>query len=188
MSTRAVLLEVVLYLATKEFLLAFRRFIARRGTPSIVYSDNSTTFRSAETAIASLIYSPTSWHSISSFCSTQKITWKFIIPLSPWKGGFYERLVGLFKSAYKKSIGRAILPLSQLQTVVTEVEATLNCRPMTPYRERETFVHIIRPIDFISPQITSGNYDTPTILQSDIKLARNKQGQLHSLHSSEMSY
>ncbi|VDP49260.1 unnamed protein product [Heligmosomoides polygyrus] len=109
MATRAVHLEVVLDLTTQEFLLAFRRFIARRGTPSIIYSDNSTTFRSAETAIASLIYSPTSWHSISSFCSTQKITWKFITPLSPWKGGFYERLVGLFKSAYKKSIGRAIL-------------------------------------------------------------------------------
>ncbi|VDP45669.1 unnamed protein product [Heligmosomoides polygyrus] len=153
MSTRAVHLELVLDLTTQEFLLAFRRFIARRGAPSIIYSDNSTTFRSAETAVASLIYSPTSWHSISSFCSTQKIIWKFITPLSPWKGGFYERLVGLFKSAYKKSIGRAILSLSQLQTVVTEVEATLNCRPITPYRERETFVHILRPIDFLSPQV-----------------------------------
>ncbi|KIH52989.1 ubiquinone biosynthesis protein COQ7 [Ancylostoma duodenale] len=47
MATRAVHLELVLNNSTQEFLLALRRFIARRGTPDHILSDNATTFLSA---------------------------------------------------------------------------------------------------------------------------------------------
>ncbi|KAK5979467.1 Integrase catalytic domain-containing protein [Trichostrongylus colubriformis] len=151
LATRSVHLEVVLNNSAQEFLLASGRFIARRGTPDVVYSDNSTTFRAAESAITSVLYSPRSWELVSNYCVKHRITWKFITPLSPWKGGFYERLVALFKKAYKKSVGRVVLPINQLQTVVAEIEATINSRPMTPYREKDTFAYVLRPIDFISP-------------------------------------
>ncbi|XGW10075.1 hypothetical protein V3C99_011947 [Haemonchus contortus] len=154
MATRAVHLEVVLDNSAQEFLLAFRRFIARRGTPDVVYSDNSTTFHAAENAITSVLYSPKSWEAVSSYCVKHKINWKFITPLSPWKGGFYERLVALFKTAYKKTIGRAVLQLNQLHTVVAEIEATLNSRPITPFWERDVFAYVLRPIDFISPAVS----------------------------------
>ncbi|VDO53357.1 unnamed protein product [Haemonchus placei] len=153
MATRAVHLELVLDNSTREFLLAFRRFIARRGTPDLVYSDNSTTFHAAESAIMSVLYSPKSWESITDYCVKHKITWKFITPLSPWKGGFYERLVALFKTAYKKSVGQSTLSLSQLQTVVTEIEATINSRPIIPYRETNAFAYVLRPVDFLSPTV-----------------------------------
>ncbi|KAK5975415.1 Retrotransposon domain containing protein [Trichostrongylus colubriformis] len=153
MSTRAVHLEIVLDNSAQEFLLAFRRFVARRGTPSVIYSDNSTTFHAAENAITSVLFSSNSWTAISNYCVKHKITWKFITPLSPWKGGFYERLVALFKTAYKKSVGRVVLPLNQLQTVVVEIEATLNSRPITSFRERNAFAYVLRPIDFISPTV-----------------------------------
>lgn len=153
MTTRAIHLEVVLDNTSQEVLLAFRRFVARRGSPDVVFSDNSTTFHAAESAIASLLYAPSTWQHISTFCASHKIKWNFITPLSPWKGGFYERSVALFKSAYKKSLGRNILPLNQLQTVVAEIETTLNSRPITPFRERDTFVNILRPVDFLVSQV-----------------------------------
>ncbi len=43
--TRAVHLELVTDLSARSFLLAFRRFAARRGPISVMYSDNSQTFR-----------------------------------------------------------------------------------------------------------------------------------------------
>ena len=40
---RAVHIELVNYLSLEDFLLAFKRFAARRGQPSIIYSDNAQT-------------------------------------------------------------------------------------------------------------------------------------------------
>ena len=45
-------------------------------------------------------------------------------------GGFYERLVGLTKRALKKIIGKKCLTDRQLATILTEVEAVINSRPL----------------------------------------------------------
>ncbi|KAG8239837.1 hypothetical protein J437_LFUL011463 [Ladona fulva] len=47
MVTKAVHLECVSDLSTHSFLLAFRRFVSRRGVCSNLYSDNATTFQGA---------------------------------------------------------------------------------------------------------------------------------------------
>ena len=59
-----------------------------------------------------------------------RIEWCFIVEKAPWWGGFYERLVGSVKRCLKKIVGSAKLTLDELQTVVIEVEATLNSRPL----------------------------------------------------------
>ena len=49
----------------------------------------------------------------------------------PWFGGFWERLIGLTKTSLKKTLGRTHVTLEGLQTVIVEVEALLNDRPLT---------------------------------------------------------
>ncbi|KAL6740660.1 hypothetical protein Aduo_013999 [Ancylostoma duodenale] len=153
MATRAFHLEVVFNNSTQEFILAFRRFIARRGTPDYILSDNATTFCSANDTLQEVIYARSSVEKLSDFFANRKITWKFITPLSPWKGGFYERLVGLFKSAFRKAVHRSLLPLQESQTLVFEVEAVLNARPLTSIRDTSTAPQVLKPIDFISPEV-----------------------------------
>ena len=46
-TTSEVHLEVVESLSTESFLIAFRKFVARRGLPSRIRSDNATTFKAA---------------------------------------------------------------------------------------------------------------------------------------------
>ncbi|GFY61131.1 integrase catalytic domain-containing protein [Trichonephila inaurata madagascariensis] len=82
---RALHLELVNALSSDAFLLALRRFIARREMPRIIYCDNGTNFRGAFNDLAKL-----EWHKISRETSTQKIVWKFIPPTSAWWGGWWE--------------------------------------------------------------------------------------------------
>ncbi|GFU96635.1 uncharacterized protein TNCV_4096041 [Trichonephila clavipes] len=44
---RAIHLELLTSISTESFLLGLRRFIARRGRPSVIYSNNSTNFKGA---------------------------------------------------------------------------------------------------------------------------------------------
>ena len=66
-----------------------------------------------------------------SFYSNEGITWKYTTAMATWQGGFYERLVGLVKQGLSKEIGRKFLSWDKLITVITEVEAIINTRPLT---------------------------------------------------------
>ena len=41
-----------------------------------------------------------------SFYSNERITCTYTTAMAPWRGGFYERLVGLVKQGLRKEIGR----------------------------------------------------------------------------------
>ncbi|KHJ96484.1 integrase core domain protein [Oesophagostomum dentatum] len=133
MVTRAVHLETVLDNSTIEFLSAFRRFIAKRGAPNLVISDNAPTFKLGSEVLQNELPKQERNPNLDSIRIRENIKWKFITPFSPWQGGFYERLVGSVKNALKKATGKAILTLRNFETVLAEVEAVLNTRPLTPH-------------------------------------------------------
>ncbi|XP_070571205.1 uncharacterized protein [Ptychodera flava] len=124
--TRAIHLEVVSDLSTVTFLNAFRRFAARRSLPSKMVSDNATTYLAAAEEITKLLNS----REIREYMNNHRVEWIFIPKRAPWFGGFWERL-GLTKTALQKVLGHARVTLDELTTLVAEVEATLNDRPIT---------------------------------------------------------
>ena len=126
-TSRAVHLEVVCDLSTTTFLMAFRRFAARRSLPQVIMSDNATTYTSAAQELTDSLNSA----EIRSVLGREGIVWKFIPKKAPWFGGYWERLIGLTKSSIKKTLGRAHITLLTLQTIVVEIEALLNDRPLT---------------------------------------------------------
>ena len=77
-SNRAIILDVVHNAKADTFVYSFSRFIAKRGCPSLVVSDNGTIFTANKT---------------QSFISVRNIIWKFNIDAGPWWGGMWERLV-----------------------------------------------------------------------------------------------
>ncbi|KIH46327.1 hypothetical protein ANCDUO_23622 [Ancylostoma duodenale] len=154
MATRAVHLEVVHSNSTQEFLSAFRRFLARRGTPDTVYYDNATTQDTGENALNKLFFERESWYEIQEFSTAQKITWKFAECVSPWKEDFYHRLVTSFKSAFNKALAHRSLQLDQVYTVASEIETFLNSRPITSYGLRNFQFQVLRPCDSLPSQVT----------------------------------
>ncbi len=60
----------------------------------------------------------------------QGIQQHFILPASPWWGGFYERLVRSVQGCLKKTLGKAFITFEELQTILCDIEVAINNRPL----------------------------------------------------------
>jgi len=142
---RAVHLELITSLSTEAFLQGLRRFIPRRGRPSVIYSDNGTNFEGASNAFRKL-----DWKKITEETAVHQIQWKFIPPLSPWLGGFWKRIVGMVKKLLRRILGRASFYYVELQTVMYDCEQIINSRPLTYLSEDTENLTPLTPSSFLS--------------------------------------
>ena len=160
--TRAVHLEMMYDMSAQQFLLGFRRFVARHGNPKKVISDNAAQFKLASDAIYKLWGEVlTKDHDVVSYVANRNILWEFNVELAPWMGGFYERLVGLVKRSLRKALGKACLTSEQLLTLLKESEAVVNSRPLTYVGDDINSCAALTPAHFLSlnPQIGLPTYN-----------------------------
>ena len=137
--TRALHLDLVADLTATTFLRCLRRFAARRGTPSLIISDNAKTFKASVKVVKRLCDN----EEVRAHLQSNRIDWRFILERAPWWGGFYERMIGTVKRL-RKVLGNAKLNADELVTVLTELEATLNSRLLT-YEYDEVGAEMLTP-------------------------------------------
>lgn len=133
LTTKALHLELASDLSTETFLLAFKRFLARRGVCSVMYSDCGTNFIGAKNELNllfELINSEKYNNSIQEELAYRKIEWKFQPPASPHFGGIWEANIKAVKTHLNKVIGLQVLTYEELLTALTQIEAVLNSRPL----------------------------------------------------------
>ncbi|KAF2879705.1 hypothetical protein ILUMI_26468 [Ignelater luminosus] len=123
---RTVHLELTTSMSTSSFIQVLRRFVARRGRPKTIYTDNGTNFCGAKNAFAKL-----NWTKMQDYASVRRITWYFNPPTASWWGGFWERLIRVSKRLLRKILGRASLNYEELVTLVYECKDIINARPIT---------------------------------------------------------
>ena len=133
-------LELVESQKLEEFIICFKRFVARRGRPQKVYSDNAKTFKAAANWIKTITESERFQDYLSEHC----IKWQFNLSRAPWWGGQFERMVGLMKQCLYKSVGKANLKWSELEEVLLDIENTLNNRPLC-YLEDDVQFPVVTP-------------------------------------------
>ncbi|GBP58715.1 hypothetical protein EVAR_35493_1 [Eumeta japonica] len=128
LTTRAVHIELAESLSSDSIILALRRFIARRGTPRVMYSDHGTNFVGA---IKELMNMQEVHEKMKKEADVRTITWKFIPPGAPNMGGAWERLVRSVKTALAATLRERNPREEVLHTLLLEAEQIVNSRPLT---------------------------------------------------------
>jgi len=130
LAVRAVHLELVHDYSSAAFLAAFDRFVARRGYPNTMYSDNGTTFRGANADLRGAFWQATSDRDTLNMLSTRGIAWHFISPSVPHFGGLWEAGVKSLKHHLRRVLGNFTPIIEEILTILCNIEVILNSRPI----------------------------------------------------------
>ncbi|XP_053968990.1 uncharacterized protein LOC128870401 [Anastrepha ludens] len=151
-ATKAVWMELVRDLSTGAFIDALKRFIATRGIPRCICSDNATNFVGAKNELKELrdlVLSEKHRSKLHNFCLSNGFDWRFIPPRSPHFGGLWEAAVKTAKQHFYRSASSSILGFDELRTLVCEICAVINSRPLTPLSENPEDLDVLTPGHFL---------------------------------------
>ncbi|XP_066935299.1 uncharacterized protein [Clytia hemisphaerica] len=135
MSSRAVHLECVSTMDTDSFIQCLRRFIGRRGNIRLLRCDNGTNFVGARNELAKALQEMDE-QAITNFLlslGADFISWKHNTPTASNHGGVWERMIRTTRailSSLMMTHGESLNDES-FRTLLVEVEATINSRPLT---------------------------------------------------------
>lgn len=108
--------------------MSLRRFIARRGSPVELISDQGTNFRGGEWELCEAFQSMSP--DPQQRLAPRKIAFHFNLPAAPHFGGLWEREIRSIKMALSATIGAQTVSEEVLRTVLIEVEKILNSKPL----------------------------------------------------------
>ena len=143
--TRGVYLDLRLSLETSKFLASLKGFIARR--PCVIYSDNGSTFKAAVDWLRKAM-GDEKFHTCLSKLDK---AWRFNLSRAPWWGGQFERLIGMFKSAFWKAVGNRTLSWGELSEIVLDVETAINGCPLS-YMKEDVELPVLTPSSMLHLQ------------------------------------
>ncbi|XP_043474379.1 uncharacterized protein LOC122506330 [Leptopilina heterotoma] len=130
-STSAIHLELVTDYSTHGFISAFRRFTGQRGICHTLYSDCGKNFEGADNELKRLFKAGTQpCNELSHLLTNDGTTWKFNPPAASHMGGKWEAGVKSVKYHLRRTIGETKLSYEEFTTLLVQIEAVLNSRPL----------------------------------------------------------
>ncbi|XP_076686078.1 uncharacterized protein LOC143378149, partial [Andrena cerasifolii] len=150
LTTRAAHLEVVSDYSTEAFLAALRRFTARRGLCSTIHSDRGTNFVGAARELRDNLEPLRSTSEVmQAHLLGDGITWRFNPPAAPHFGGIWEAAVKATKHHLRRVVGDQHLTYEEMTTLLAQIEACLNSRPLQPLSDDPGDVTALTPGHFL---------------------------------------
>ena len=149
LSVKAVHLELVSDLSADAFIASLRRFVARRGKPTLLWSDHGLKFVGASRKLkefAEFLEQQRSQGVNSDYCSSQNI---HIPDPAPHFGGIWEDCVKSMKTHLRRFISNTRLTFEEFTTVLSQIEACLNSRPLSPMPNDDDGIEALTPGHFL---------------------------------------
>ncbi|XP_028969039.1 uncharacterized protein LOC100907922 [Galendromus occidentalis] len=168
---RAVHLEAVPSLSGPQTMLTIRRFLAAHPACTHLISDNAKNFTKASTELKKL-FNSVNESQMREMLRGRNIQWTFICPRAPNRGGFYERLIGVLKSCLYKTLGRSLVGYEEFRTILCELAAVINKRPVTYVLSDPDSVEPLTPDNFLQ----GGPSFVPVAQAEPVDLLRSDEG------------
>lgn len=132
--------------------MTLKHSISRRGNPSIIYSDNATNFSGANNNLKELFNffrKRSNSASVVDFLSQNNTEWKFIPPRCPHWGGIWESAIKGAKYHLKRLVGETRFTYEEFVTILYQVEAIMNSRPLSPLSNDPSDLCCLTPGHFL---------------------------------------
>ncbi|XP_055306641.1 uncharacterized protein LOC129570941 [Sitodiplosis mosellana] len=170
--TKAIHIELVGELTAESFVAALRRFVARRGRVSDISSDNGPNFVKSEKFLKELskIELEQFQTTINNELLRLEIKWHFTPPASPHFNGLVEAAVKTTKYHLKRQIGDSALTVEEWTTLLCQIEAVANSRPICEMSNDPNDTTVLTPALFLNL--------TPMVMVPDEDLSESKSSYL----------
>ena len=171
LAVRAIHIEVAHSLDTDSFIHALRRFIARRGQPQRIRSDNGSNFVRGEKELREAIQD---WNQekIHEFLLAKNIEWVFNPPAGSHHGGVWERCIRTTRKVMKALLQNQALDDEGLLTLLCEVESIINGRPLTKVSDDPRDPEALTPNHLL--MLRSGSTLPPGAFAKDDSFSRRR--------------
>ena len=154
LTTRAIHLELAFDLSTDSFLNVLRRFAARRRSIRHLYSDNGTNFVGAEKLLRDE-YTKYDQNRVRDQMAIAGIEWTFNPPLASHFGGAWERMIRTIRKILTTISPGPVYSEDVIRTVLIDIEAMINSRPLTPVIFHDVEERPLTPNDLLMPDANS---------------------------------
>jgi hypothetical protein len=178
MTTRAVHIEIIHSLDTDSFINSMRRFMSRRGIPKEIRSDNGGNFVKGERELREAIGE---WNQqkIHETLLQRNVKWVFNPPAGSHHGGVWERCIRSARKVMQSLIKEQTLHDEGLVTLMCEVEAILNGRPLTKVSDDPNDMEALTPNHLLLLQ--PGNNLPPGVFRKEDSLLHKRWRQVQYL-------
>ena len=166
LTTRAIHIELIESMDSSSFINALRRFLALRGPVIQLRSDCGTNFVGAYNELQASLNEMDN-NDIQSYLASEGCDWLFNAPHSSHVGGVWERMIGVARrilDGMLADIGTRHLSHEVLSTLMAEVTAIVNARPLVPVPTDPEAPEILSPTTLLTQKTrslksTPGNFN-----------------------------
>ncbi|XP_024874730.1 uncharacterized protein LOC112456432 [Temnothorax curvispinosus] len=149
-ATSAVHIELVTDYTTEAFIAAYKRFTSRRGICATLRSDCGTNFKGADAELQRLFQSSSrECNELATLLANDGTQWLFNPPSAPHFGGKWEAGVKSVKYHLKRVLGESVLTYEDMNTLLIQIEAILNSRPLSPLTDDSDDLTALTPGHFL---------------------------------------
>ncbi|XP_063994839.1 uncharacterized protein LOC135172616 [Diachasmimorpha longicaudata] len=146
MATSALHHDAVTVYSADGFIAAYRRFVSRREYCRYLYNDCDTNFIGADKELKKLFsVGAKEFQHLSAVCLKDGTRWTFNPPGAPHFGGKWEAAVKSVKYYLARTVRDPTVTFEELSTLLSQIEAVLNSRPLQALPEDPGDVSCLTP-------------------------------------------